>query len=125
MRFDVGQRVHTPRGPALVMRHGNGTVNTSVGSFRETEVMSERDHEILKDPANIEAWLEGEFDEEVDGAEVELVDVICKCDCNRHQKRCHYLQHWEGGKVVFQSEHTKISTDCRCEQEECWCLSLG
>lgn len=124
MRFDVGQRVHTRKGLALVTGDRGGLVATTLGTFPVDQVMSERDHDILKDPANVVPWLEGEFDEAEDERDVELVDTICACACNSREKRCHRIFHVdEHGEVLFQSGHQLISTDCRCEQEECSCLS--
>jgi hypothetical protein len=124
MRFDVGQRIHTPLGAAMVKDVVPPYVRTDRGTFKIENVMSERDHEILKDPANVVPWLEGEFDEAEDDRDVELVDTICTCECNSREKRCHRIFHVdEHGEVLFQSGHQLISTDCRCEQKGCECLT--
>jgi hypothetical protein len=125
MGFDVGQIVVTPAGRAMVTDSSDQMVRTTVGSFKVDSVMTERDWEILQDPANVDGWLEGEFDEEVAvEVEVDLVDVTCKCECNQRQRRCHRVLHVaRDGEVRFRSDHQLISTDCRCAQGECSCLT--
>lgn len=122
MQFDVGQRVITPVGEALVTQHTSGTVFTTRGRFDESAVLAWVDPRALKDPEMLEQWLDGDLDPSTaPDADVQLVDGICRCDCG---ERCHRILHKsKEGAVLFRSDHMKISTDCRCVEKECWCLN--
>ena len=124
MKFDVGQRVITPSGEALVTQHTSETVFTTKGRWHEGLVMAWVDADALRDPETLEKWLNGDLDPKTStDAEVQLIDAHCRCDCGAHG-RCHRVLHTsKEGVVLFRSNHLTISTDCRCAQEGCWCLS--
>lgn len=122
MKFDVGQRVVTPKGDAVVTAQCRtyGGVTTSRGMFPESMVSPWVDVATLKsDPEAMERWLDEPVDDTPPREIVATIDEHCTCGCGR----CHRILHKAGDRIVFRSGHMTISTDCRCLQRECSCLS--
>ena len=124
--YDVGQRVSTPKGEAIVIDQSWHSVRviTDLGTFPISEVSPLLDVEaITRSVESLEAWL----DESVNALDVLDRRIVgesrlCGCPCGK-AGHCHRLVHVD---VIAEVDvkvfpHSIITTECRCLVKDCAC----